>query len=189
MTLAGHANYRFRILKDILQALVVPPVLVSLCCRTLNLWFGWWSIPAHLLAIPLAVFIRVQYSDFVQARQARQLGARPIPRVVGKWPGNIDVMLKLKKGLASQYICEPFLDLFEEYQCTTLNTRFLWVDNIITMDQEHSKCVLATGFGHFWRGTAQRERLENFLGDGIFNRDDEKWKYVRQADHLTLFDG
>lgn len=130
MALADHANYRFRILKDIFQALVAPPVLVSLCHGTFNLRFGWWSIPVYLLAIPLAAIIRVQYSDFVQAREARRLGARPIPRVVGKWPGNIDVMLKLKKGLASQYIYEPFLDLFEEYQCTTLNTRFLWVDNV-----------------------------------------------------------
>ncbi|KAG0701446.1 cytochrome P450 monooxygenase CYP63 [Suillus ampliporus] len=179
MALAGNVNFRLRILKDIFQALVVPPVLVSLCCRTLNLQFGWWSIPAPFLAISLAAFIRVRYSDFVQAREARQLGARPIPRVVGKWPGNIDVMIKLKKALASQYISEPYLELFEEYQCTTLNTRFLWVDNIISMDQEHSKYALATGFGQFWRGTAQRERLESFLGDGIFNRDDEKWKYHR----------
>ncbi|OAX37739.1 cytochrome P450 monooxygenase CYP63 [Rhizopogon vinicolor AM-OR11-026] len=179
MALVDHTNFRYRILKDIFQALVVPPVLVSLCHRALNVKFGWWSIPTHLLAIALVAFIRVQYSDFIQAREARQLGARPIRRVVGKWPGNIDVMLKLKKTLASQYIYEPYLELFEEYQCTTLNTRFLWVDNIITMDQEHSKYALATGFDQFWRGTAQRERLESFLGDGIFNRDDEKWKYHR----------
>jgi hypothetical protein len=130
MPLIDHANFRLRILKDIFQALVVPPVLVSLCHRTLNLRFGWWSIPAYLLAIVLAAFIRVLYSDSVQAREARQLGARPIPRVVGKWPGNIDVMLKLKKAFASQYIYEPYLELFEEYQCTTLNTRILWVDNV-----------------------------------------------------------
>ena len=58
------------------------------------------------------------------------------------------------------------------------------------MDQEHAKFILATGFRHFWRGKAQKERMsvlacavfkecdsfhnrENFLGEGIFNRDDE----------------
>ena len=57
------------------------------------------------------------------------------------------------------------------------------------MDHEHTKFVLATGFEHFWRGYAQKERMwvisvektflswqvvvrENFLGVGIFNRDD-----------------
>jgi hypothetical protein len=58
------------------------------------------------------------------------------------------------------------------------------------MDQEHAKFILATGFRHFWRGKAQKERMfvfvyvgfkkcnsfdnrETFLGEGIFNRDDE----------------
>ncbi|EGO22856.1 hypothetical protein SERLADRAFT_471322 [Serpula lacrymans var. lacrymans S7.9] len=88
-------------------------------------------------------------------------------------------MLRFKKGFKKGYIYEPYLQLFEEYQCTTLNTRFLWTDNIISMDQEHSKYVLSTGFSHFWRGTAQKERLENFLGDGIFNRDEEQWRMHR----------
>jgi hypothetical protein len=30
---------------------------------------------------------------------------------------------------------------------------------IITMDQEHTKFVLATGFQRFWRGPAQKERM------------------------------
>ena len=47
------------------------------------------------------------------------------------------------------------------------------------MDQEHTKFVLATGFQRFWRGHAQKERMETFLGTGIFNRDDEEWKTHR----------
>jgi len=47
------------------------------------------------------------------------------------------------------------------------------------MDQEHSKFVLATGFNHFWRGHFQKERMEAFLGGGIFNRDDQEWKTHR----------
>ncbi|EKM51341.1 uncharacterized protein PHACADRAFT_263397 [Phanerochaete carnosa HHB-10118-sp] len=72
-----------------------------------------------------------------------------------------------------------YLGLFEEYQCTTLNLRLLWSDMIITMDEQHIKHVLATGFNHFWRGRRQKERMETFLGDGIFNRDDEEWKKHR----------
>ncbi|KAG5652107.1 hypothetical protein H0H81_006281 [Sphagnurus paluster] len=47
------------------------------------------------------------------------------------------------------------------------------------MDQEHSKFVLATGFSHFWRGRMQKERMETFLGEGIFNRDDQIWRMHR----------
>ncbi|KAH7912121.1 cytochrome P450 monooxygenase CYP63 [Hygrophoropsis aurantiaca] len=179
MALSNINCFRVRIIKDILRAFVVPPVALSLCAHVAHLRLGWSSLPAYLLSIIIAAIARVQYSDFIQSREAKQFGARPIPRVVGKWPGNIDVMLRFKKAFASSYIYDPYLELFEEYQCTTLNTRFLWGDNIISMDQEHAKYVLATGFGHFWRGTAQKERLENFLGEGIFNRDDEKWKSHR----------
>ncbi|KAH7886740.1 cytochrome P450 monooxygenase CYP63 [Phlebopus sp. FC_14] len=166
-------NFRLRTAKDILRLLVAPPLVLLLWTRISCIQLGWWSSLAYPFSIVLATVVRVQYSDMAQAREAKQLGARLIPRVVGRWPGNIDVMLKLRNAFASSYIYNPYLELFEEYQCTTLNTRFLWMDSIISMDQEHSKFVLSTGFNHFWRGTAQRERLESFLGDGIFNRDDE----------------
>ncbi|KIK65139.1 hypothetical protein GYMLUDRAFT_39531 [Collybiopsis luxurians FD-317 M1] len=83
------------------------------------------------------------------------------------------------RAFKTSYILDVYLQLFEEYQCTTLNTRILWTDNIITMDQEHIKFVLSTGFEHFWRGTRQKERMERFLGQGIFNRDDEMWRMHR----------
>ncbi|KAF9220585.1 cytochrome P450 monooxygenase CYP63 [Gyrodon lividus] len=176
---AERANFRTRIINDILRAVVVPPLALSALTHLWHIRLGWWSSPAYILAIVLVAIARIQYSELVQRREAKQLGAKLIPRVVGKWPGNIDVMLKVKKAFASSYIYNPYLELFEEYQCTTLNTRFLWMDNIISMDEEHTKYVLATGFNHFWRGTAQRERLESFLGDGIFNRDDQMWKSHR----------
>ncbi|KAI9570041.1 cytochrome P450 monooxygenase CYP63 [Boletus coccyginus] len=172
-------SFRRRIIKDILRAIVLPPLILSALTHLLHVRLRWWSLPAYPLSILLAAIARVQYTQLVQRREAKQLGARLIPRVVGKWPGNIDVMLKTRNAFASSYIYNPYLELFEEYQCTTLNTRFLWMDNIISMDEEHAKYVLATGFSHFWRGTAQRERLENFLGDGIFNRDDQMWKSHR----------
>ncbi|KAN0078302.1 Cytochrome P450 [Tylopilus felleus] len=172
-------NFRRRIVNDLFRVIGLPPLILSAVAHLLHLRLGWWSLPAYLLSIILAAVARVQYTQFIQRREANQLGARPIPRLVGKWPGNIDVMLKTKKAFASGYLYNHYLELFEEHQCTTLNTRFLWMDNIISMDEEHAKYVLSTGFNHFWRGTAQRERLENFLGDGIFNRDDQMWKSHR----------
>ncbi|TFY66527.1 hypothetical protein EVG20_g4563 [Dentipellis fragilis] len=102
-----------------------------------------------------------------------------IPRVVGKWPGNIDLLLHMLRAGKTSYIQQVYLALFEEYQCTTLNTRILWMDQIITMDSQHMKFILATGFEHFWRGKAQKERFAKFVGNGIFNRDDEMWKMHR----------
>lgn len=120
---------RLRVIKDIANLLLVPPFALSVLVHILHIHLRWWS-PAYLLSILLAAVARVQYTQLVQRREARQLGARPIPCVVGKWPGNIDVMLRMRKAFASDYIYNPYLQLFEEYQCTTLNTRFLWMDNV-----------------------------------------------------------
>lgn len=122
--------FRRRIINDIFHVVALPPLILSVLAHLLRVRLGWWSFPAHLLSIVLAVIARVQYTEIVQRREAKQLGARLIPRVVGKWPGNIDVMLKMRKAFASSYIYNPYLELFEEYQCTTLNTRFLWMDNV-----------------------------------------------------------
>lgn len=170
-------NFRLRIIKDIFRLVVLPPLTLSTLAHILHVQLRWWSLPAYPLSILLAAIVRVQCTQLFQRREAKQLGARHIPCVVGKWPGNIDVMFRVRKAFASSYLYNPYLELFEEYQCTTLNTRFLWMDNvsslflpfdivihmlqrqIISMDEEHIKYVLATGFNHFWRGTAQRERM------------------------------
>lgn len=130
------ANFRFRIAKDIFRLLLAPPLVLAACAHILHLRLGWWSPVAYLLAIIIAATIRTQYTDYSHRREAAQLGARPIPCVVGKWPGNIDIMLKLKNGLTEGYMYQAYLELFEEYQCTTLNTRILWSDHV-------SVCLLA----------------------------------------------
>ncbi|KAJ6629919.1 cytochrome P450 monooxygenase CYP63 [Mycena sp. CBHHK59/15] len=174
--------YRARLLLDLFRSLVLPCVCLSLALRFLNVSLGSIvSIPAHLGFVILWAVVDGVLRNAAHARMARQFGAQRIPRVVGKWPGNIDVLLKMMKAFKTSYVLDVYLQLFEEYQCTTLNTRILWIDNIITMDQEHSKFVLSTGFGHFWRGYSQKERMETFLGQGIFNRDDEMWKMHRNV--------
>ena len=37
--------------------------------------------------------------------------------------------------------------------------KLMVIIQIISMDQEHTKFVLATGFQRFWRGPAQKERM------------------------------
>jgi hypothetical protein len=66
----------------------------------------------------------------MQEKEARLLGARLIPCVVGKWPGNIDVLLDMMRAFKSSYVLDVYLQLFEEYQCTTINTRILWSDTV-----------------------------------------------------------
>ncbi|RDB21763.1 hypothetical protein Hypma_011093 [Hypsizygus marmoreus] len=173
------ARYRTRLCLDLCRTIVLPVLVLSLGLGLTHKRLGLTAVPVHLVFVVCWASLKGAISKHLQDREAERLGARPIPRIVGKWPGNIDVLIKMLRAFKTSYVLDVYLKLFEEYQCTTLNTRILWSDNIISMDQEHAKFVLATGFHHFWRGRAQKERMETFLGEGIFNRDDEIWKMHR----------
>lgn len=173
------AYYRVRLLCDLFWTLLLPVLVLFLVLSQRQYRLGVLSLPAHVAFIFLWGTTRNLYRRSMQEREARLLGARLIPCVVGKWPGNIDVLLNMIRAFKSSYVLDVYLQLFEEYQCTTINTRILWSDAIISMDQEHAKFVLATGFQRFWRGPAQKERMETLLGEGIFNRDDDVWKTHR----------
>ncbi|KAF8639056.1 hypothetical protein AX17_001752 [Amanita inopinata Kibby_2008] len=173
------AYYRIRLLLDLCRILLLPSIVLVSLLRVSGIYLGHFALPVYSICILLWAIAKDRWRKFSQIRQAKQLGATTIPCVVGKWPGNIDVLLRMIRDFKTSYILDVYLRLFEEYQCTTLNLRLLWTDTIISMDHEHSKFVLATGFQHFWRGRAQKERMETFLGQGIFNRDDELWKMHR----------
>ncbi|ELU45133.1 cytochrome P450 domain-containing protein [Rhizoctonia solani AG-1 IA] len=68
-------------------------------------------------------------------------------------------------------------ELSKEYG-NTFNMRLLWDDMIVTIDHDVIKFILATGFNSFGKGPKQQARLEGLLGDGIFNRDGDLWKFV-----------
>ena len=124
-------DYRKRILLSLSKALIVPPLVTCLAlrfaCRSLSLWF---YLPLALLSVPLTVVLRSHYTIWSQDREAARLGAQPIPRVCGRWPGNLDVVLRMLKSFESDYVLQGFADLFDEYGCTTLNTRFFWDDQV-----------------------------------------------------------
>ncbi|KAF8736947.1 hypothetical protein AX14_013681 [Amanita brunnescens Koide BX004] len=173
------SNFRLRLALDLSRIIVAPSLAFLVVVRLFRWNPRWLSLPAYITFMVLYTISKRQWTRLLQHREAQQLGAAHIPQVVGKWPGNIDVLLRMMRDFKSSYILDVYLRLFEEYQCTTLNLRILWTDTIISMDQQHAKFVLASGFNHFWRGKLQKERMETFLGQGIFNRDDEQWKMHR----------
>ncbi|KAJ7487238.1 cytochrome P450 monooxygenase CYP63 [Mycena galericulata] len=161
-------SYRVRLLCDLCRAIVLPSTCLWLTLRFIGVHLGpVVSIPIYLVFLILWAIVKGFLTNLAHARTARQFGAQPIRRVVGKWPGNVDVLLRMMKAFKTSYVLDVYLQLFEEFQCTTLNTRILWVDNIITMDQQHSKFVLSTGFGAFAQRNAAllpfKYRVRQFL--------------------------
>ncbi|KAJ1300310.1 hypothetical protein OPQ81_005132 [Rhizoctonia solani] len=134
--------------------------------------------PLYILSIPIFWSLRNVIRDTLREREAKRLGARVVPKVKGKWPGNVDVMLRLVRSIHGGYVAEVWDELSKEYG-NTFNMRILWDDLIITIDHDVIKYILATGFNSFCKGPRQQARVESFLGDGIFNRDGELWKFHR----------
>jgi hypothetical protein len=126
-------DYRKRILISLAKAFIVPPLLTTLAlrllCRSSSVSLSIY-LPLVLLSIPIAIAVRTQYTLWCQDREAARMGAKIITRVRGRWPGNLDVVLGLLKSFESGYVLQGFADLFAEYGCTTLNTRFFWDDQV-----------------------------------------------------------
>ncbi|KAL1742984.1 cytochrome P450 [Schizophyllum fasciatum] len=173
------SRYHRRVLREIALFALLPTLSTYILLRWHVINLGALAPLAYAVAVATWITINRVRVSCIHASECRSLGARPIPCVKGRLPGNFDILLRMIRAFKSSYVLDVYLELFKEYDATTLNLRIFWVDNIITMDQEHAKFILATGFQHFWRGLAQKERMETFLGEGIFNRDDELWKTHR----------
>lgn len=123
-------HYRIRIFLDICRGLIGPCAVLLFVTSQANIRLGYLALPCHLLAILVWAAARVVYSDWVHSREARKLGAVPIRCVTGKWIGNVDILLNMMQSFKTNYLVDPYLDLFKEYQCTTLNLKILWVDQV-----------------------------------------------------------
>lgn len=122
--------YRTRLLIDVLRIFVLPVAAVWQAQRLIGIQLGFLNLPSSILAIITWGWIRNLYYDYNQAQEMKRLGAKPVPRIRGKWPGNIDVLLRMMKAFKTAYIMDVYLELFQEYQSTTLNTRIMWVDQV-----------------------------------------------------------
>ena len=131
-SMMNSANYRVRFLLDLFRTFVLPTVLLSFGFFIFHYSPGLFSIPLHLIFFLSWVVVRGAYSESCQNREAKSLGAKPIPQVVGKWPGNIDLLFSTVRAFNTSYVLDVYLQLFEEYQCTTLNLRILWRDSVST---------------------------------------------------------
>lgn len=122
--------YRTRLFLDVLRIFVLPCVILNYVCQRFGVRLGFLAIPVYPAAIVFWGFLNNIWHDIKSTVEAKRLGAKPIKRIRGKWPGNIDVLFRMMKAFKTAYIMDVYLELFQEYQCTTLNTRILWVDQV-----------------------------------------------------------
>lgn len=133
------SRYRLRLFWDFVRILLVPSTLFIGLLHFTHTRLGWLTLPAYFSWLFAVGLTRVKATEIIQTRAARQLGGRLPTQVRGKWPGNLDILIKLGKAAKSRYPAGFFHDLFEEYQCTTLNLKLLWSDLVRNLSSSNSR--------------------------------------------------
>jgi hypothetical protein len=122
--------YRTRLFLDVVRLLLFPAALLAMSLHLIRLRLAG----IHLLCYPIFTLLwaiaKGFYHDRTQTREARQLGAQLIPRVVGRWPGNVDVLVRILHSTKTGHLYDVYLELFDEYKATTLNLRIFWIDHV-----------------------------------------------------------
>jgi hypothetical protein len=96
----------------------------------LGLSVNRFTLAATILSIPLTISTRSFISLRSQDRTAKHLNAQEIPRVKGKWPGNLDIAIRIVNSFEEGYVLQIFADLLREHNTTTVNTRLFWDDQV-----------------------------------------------------------
>jgi hypothetical protein len=109
------------------------------------------------------------------ARQARVRGCRACPSFPTKYPGGIDVLVRLAQADQRDRIPQETRTLHQEGGRPTYRQTVLGQTNIVTNDPKNIQAVLATQFHDFELGPRRRNIFSPLLGVGIFTADGKAW--------------
>lgn len=132
-------------------------------------------------------------------------GTQPVPKIKGKWPGNIDILLELIYSESSDYPTEGISRWCKEYG-PTFDMGILWSHQIVSgkyfssvrrvailvaeirhllADPVVSRAVLQDLDG-FEKSEKWHRMVHTFLGDGIFAVDGPLWERVSGCQGVYL---
>ncbi|KAJ7062885.1 cytochrome P450 [Mycena amicta] len=138
----------------------------------------WCRVLAALLAQPLGLILDDWYKQTREAGDARARGAELIPVIRDSRPFGLNTLAVLRKSFRSGYPGDFIEDWREEYGNTFI-TKVMLDRVITTIEPDHVKAILATEFDNYWKGPQDSQLGQSLLGFGIFNTDDELWRFHR----------
>ncbi|KAF8331983.1 uncharacterized protein EI90DRAFT_2919015 [Cantharellus anzutake] len=174
-------NYRLDLAIECVK-LFGPPNLVSFAIL-------YYLVPAKLLGgyftrglwqyflVLVYLWTWDKYGQWKGRREAKKLGAVFIPRVKGKWPGNLDLGKRMLDQIGESYFTEAMEQFFGDND--TINFGALWTDVYVTRSHTVTQAVLAQTFETFHKGYELRSLLHGLLGEGIFASDGAEAKTHR----------
>ncbi|GBE87187.1 cytochrom P450 [Sparassis latifolia] len=171
--------YLFRNLPNLL----LPPAVVLVANLAVREMYGlivpiWLFTLACIFSFPLALFVVVQWTDYVDRRDAAAHGAVLPPIVKAKLIAGLDILLEQKRTFQRKLIADMLFDFSETYGNIFIR-RVFYENKVFTSEPEHIKIVLATHFPGFEKGQSFRGQMQSLLGTGVFNSDGEMWKFHR----------
>ncbi|KAF8654871.1 hypothetical protein AX16_003332 [Volvariella volvacea WC 439] len=185
-----------------LPRILTPPacvfvldLLVKNCLGcALSEWQCHW---AYALSFPVALFVKVQWRDYVDRRTARALGAEPIPRIPDRTPGGIALLMASVKNGKTGYPGDGLDDYINSLGHTFI-LRLLFSNWILTSEPAYTKAILSTQFDEFEKGAEMQSVFHSLLGAGILAVDGEVWRLHRtlarpfftkdKIQHFDIFD-
>lgn len=146
----------------------------------------WLAIPTRtdkkvlisFSASLLQVVIRRRLISRQRKIDMRRRGARLPPALPTKKIGGLDVIQEMMGELKDGYMA-TFLTTYFERTGRTFSMTVMGDMQILTIEPDYIKRVLATEFKNFEKGKRFREATQSVLGTGVFNADDEMWKFHR----------
>lgn len=116
------------LLAPLLKSILLPLLLTHLIVRQFNL-HPLIVFIYYLSSLPLLYILRTQWSVFQHDRAARRAGAMPIPRVRGRFPLNVDILLDWARSGSEEEVGRMMVLLGRKYG-RTYNTRVLGEDQV-----------------------------------------------------------
>ncbi|KAK7032820.1 cytochrome P450 [Favolaschia claudopus] len=181
---------------------LLPVAFLLLARRIVNTTFGLAISSSTFVSYSLAglCVIGVGHAIATSVRQyiqARSMGARPVPQVTSKWPGNMDFLWRLVQEPKIAYLGDTFAGPIPRLG-PVYNVELLWETHIFTVCPQHIQIILAGDFNNYVKGDRFRGVMNTVLGDGVFNSDGELWSLHRsmtrpyfardRVRHFDIFD-
>ncbi|KAK4053493.1 hypothetical protein OIV83_001660 [Microbotryomycetes sp. JL201] len=169
-----------RLLKLVATTLVAPALVLRVVTALTNFNAGW--IETILLYVVLVIVKIKTVAGLKQAsieRRAAKAGAQTIPKIKGRWPGNIDILTTMMKRFPNEPLGRYWEELAQTYG-NTFNINVLGGDALFTQDPQVIKAILTEpSFPKYIKGPWLDGVLGDLLGTGIFNSDGARWKIHR----------
>ncbi|CAK5275913.1 unnamed protein product [Mycena citricolor] len=161
-----------------LPVLLLPSATVFVLLQRFYTLQWWIPYVAAVVAQPAMLTLNILLSLAWERWDARQLGSQRIPTVPDV-PGGFRSLKTLGEFAHFGYPAEAIRRWMEQLDSHTILCRLLFENRIFTTEPNYVKAILATDFNNYWKGPVEGHRGAALLGSGVFNTDDEMWKFHR----------